>query len=149
MTHLSDRGKHRIPDEIPTSSMADIAFLLIIFFMVTAAFAGDRGLDFSFPKDEPARTIETVHSVLVRVKAHGGLEVDRKPMGLDGLLPYLEPILKQNPTKPVILQTDDDASYGAMITVFDTLRQAPKTLGLPGEIQISLPSKRETSGFWY
>ena len=34
-------------DEIPTSTMADIAFLLIIYFMVTTTFAATRGLDFS------------------------------------------------------------------------------------------------------
>ena len=35
--------------EIPTSSMADIAFLLIIFFMVTAVFSATKGLAFRLP----------------------------------------------------------------------------------------------------
>ena len=149
MARIQDRLKHRVPEEIPTSSMADIAFLLIIFFMVTAAFAVDRGLDFNFPKDEKTETIETVESVLVRVLADGSLEVDRRPMGLDALHGYLAPILAQNPTKPIILQTVDSAPYGAMVQVFDHLRQTPEALGLASEIQIALPTKRELSGFGY
>lgn len=149
MARIQDRLKHRIPDEIPTSSMADIAFLLIIFFMVTAAFAVDKGLDFNFPKDEETQTIETVESVLVRVLPDGSLEVDRQPMLLEDLFAYLGPKLSRNPSKPIILQTDDAAPYGAMVTVFDHLRQAPDALGLPGDIQIALPTKRELGGFWY
>ena len=44
--------KERPEAEIPTASMADIAFLLIIFFMVTAVFSATKGLDFALPKEE-------------------------------------------------------------------------------------------------
>ena len=44
--------REKVPPEIPTSSMADIAFLLIIFFMVTAVFAATKGLEFKLPKEE-------------------------------------------------------------------------------------------------
>ncbi len=40
----------QVDDEIPTASMADIAFLLIIYFMVTTTFAATRGIDFSLPQ---------------------------------------------------------------------------------------------------
>ena len=45
-------GKRGQEAEIPTSSMADIAFLLIIFFMVTAVFSATKGLTFALPKEE-------------------------------------------------------------------------------------------------
>ena len=44
--------RDRPDDEIPTSSMADIAFLLIVFFMVTTTFTATRGLDFALPEDD-------------------------------------------------------------------------------------------------
>jgi biopolymer transport protein ExbD len=78
--------------EIPTSSMADIAFLLIIFFMVTAVFSATKGLAFALPKDEnePPES-ETEEAVFIKVAPDGSLSVDCKPMGLDGILDYLEP----------------------------------------------------------
>ena len=42
----------RVTEEIPSCSMADIAFLLIIFFMVTTVFAAQKGIDFNLPKEE-------------------------------------------------------------------------------------------------
>ena len=45
--------KRNLPSsDIPTASMADIAFLLIIFFMVTSVFSATKGLDFTLPKEE-------------------------------------------------------------------------------------------------
>ena len=42
----------KVSDEIPTASMADIAFLLIIYFMITTTFAATQGLDFQLPQEQ-------------------------------------------------------------------------------------------------
>ncbi len=107
--------------EIPTSSMADIAFLLIIFFMVTAVFSATKGLDFKLPKEEEQKETEEEEAVFIQVAADGSVTVDCKPMQLDEILGYLEPKLTRNAEKPVILYTDPDAPYQAMIAVYDVL----------------------------
>jgi len=137
-----------ISDEIPTSSMADIAFLLIIYFMVTAAFTATRGLDFGLPKDDEQVEIDPVESVLVEVHANGSLTVDSRPMALAGLLDYLKPKLLWNPEKPVIVKTDLEASYGLMVDVLDELREGRSRLALDKEIVISIPTRREMDPFW-
>ena len=61
--------KDTVSDEIPTSSMADIAFLLIIYFMVTTTFAATRGLDFALPKDDDSPPqVEKEESVLIEIQ---------------------------------------------------------------------------------
>jgi hypothetical protein len=62
-------------------------------------------------------------------------------------LGYLAPKLERNPTKPVILRTDPRASYGAMVAVYDELRQGRHKLGLTEEIRIALPTEREVAQF--
>ena len=58
------------PAEIPTSSMADIAFLLIIFFMVTAVFSATKGLEFKLPSNEDdSKPPETEEAVFIKVAA--------------------------------------------------------------------------------
>ena len=109
--------------EIPTSSMADIAFLLIIFFMVTAVFSATKGLEFKLPKDDN-KPPEQEEAVFVKVGADSSVLVDCKPMELEEILPYLEPKLLRNPEKPVILYTDASAPYAAMIAVYDVLGSA-------------------------
>ncbi len=134
--------------EIPTSSIADIAFLLIIFFMVTVTFATSQGLDFKMPEEEHTEFIDPVESVLVEVQADSSLLVDGNPLDLGDLLGYLGPKLRDNPTKPVILKTQGDAPYGSMVEVFDVLRSAEAKLGLAHAVTIALPTEREVSQFW-
>ena len=68
--------RREIPVEIPTASMADVAFLLIIFFLVASFYSVTRGIQFSLPKhDEAALTAEPEAAVLIEIAsrqlAHG------------------------------------------------------------------------------
>ena len=106
---------------IPTSSMADIAFLLIIFFMVTSVFSASKGLEFVLPTDDHSPPDPTPDpAVFIHVQADR-VVVDCREMGVDEILPYLEPKLLRNPNKPVILYTDPEATYQSMISVYDVL----------------------------
>lgn len=140
----------RPSDEIPTSSMADIAFLLIVYFMVTTTFAATRGLDFALPKeDDTPPIVEKEDSVLIDIQANGSLIVDQKPMELTEILEYLEPKLQNNPKKPVIIKPQPEAPYGMMVAVFDVLRQGKEELKLEKDINVSIPTQREIESFWF
>jgi biopolymer transport protein ExbD len=148
--------KPKIEEEIPTSSMADIAFLLIIYFMVTTTFAATRGLDFQLPKDDDTPPIiERDDSVLIEIQPNGNLLVDNKPMESGKILEYLKPKLLNNPKKPVIIKPLPDSPYGYMVEVFDILRQGKDVLGLKNEkgelieINVSIPTQREIESFWF
>ena len=110
--------------EIPTSSMADIAFLLIIFFMVTAVFSATKGLEFKLPKDDDNSPPEEEEAVFIKVAPGGGILVDCQPMEPGEILDYLQPKLLRNPEKPVILYVDGAAEYQDMIRVYDVLGSA-------------------------
>ena len=142
------RRSSRVDEEIPTSSMADIAFLLIIYFMVTTTFAATRGLDWALPKDEDnPPMVEKEESVLIEIQPAGNLVVDGQSMELGDILEYLEPKLERNPMKPVIIRPDANAPYGRMVDVFDELRQgAEKGVEVKN---ISIPTQREIEAFWY
>jgi len=142
--------RDKISEEIPTSSMADIAFLLIIYFMVTTTFAATRGLDFSLPKDDQDTPpmVDKEESVLIEIQPAGVLMVDGKPMPLDAILEYLKPKLERNPRKPVIIRPNPDAEYGHMVDVFDELRQAKDKIGMEVK-NVSIPTQREIDMFWY
>lgn len=137
-------GRRRASSDIPTTSTADVAFLLIAYFMLTTTFTATRGLDFQLPEEqEGPRLIEPVESVLVKVQPTGTLQVDGRSMPLGGLLPYLAPKLARSPTKPVIVVTDPAAPYGAMVAVLDELRLGKERLGLAEEIVIAIPTGAE------
>ncbi len=166
--------KHSGDPEIPTSSMADIAFLLIVYFMVTATFAATRGLDFALPKDdENPPVVEKEDSVLIEIQQDGQFVVDKKPMELGDIFDYLKPKLEANSKKPVIIRPQPNSPYGFMVAVFDTLRHIKiETLDTgerrvyivtPAELQaaeeentelgadvnVSIPTQREIDAFWF
>ena len=149
--------KKEIASEIFTGSMADVSFLLIIYFMITSAFSATRGLDFALPEDTSTpQEIKQEDSIDVHVLA-GPVEgppvvqVDGESMSTDGMIAYISDKLQQNPDKPVILRTDPEASYGNMIAVFDILRRAqeppPDGIGLKIDT-ISIPTQREIQNIW-
>ena len=163
----------RPSDEIPTSSMADIAFLLIVYFMVTTTFAATRGLDFALPKDDDTPpVVEKEDSVLIEIRTTGDVVVDQKPTDVADIFDYLKPKLERNPKKPVIIKPDPDAPYGKMVGVFDSLRRIKiKTEGtavtvytvtqkeitlakeeekdLGKDVNVSIPTQREIESFWF
>lgn len=126
--------------EIPTSSMADVAFLLIIFFLVASFYSVTRGIQFSLPRnDEAALTAKPEAAVLIEIASTGALTVDSKSMRLAEIESYLTPKLRRNPTKSVILQTSLDAPYSAMTDVFDELRKSGvQNLVIPTSTELEL-----------
>lgn len=141
--------RDRPDDEIPTSSMADIAFLLIVFFMVTTTFTATRGLDFAQPEDDDnPPVIEKEESVLIEIFPGGRLVVDQNPMELSEIIDYLKPKLERNPKKPVIIKPDVLAEYRHMVRVYDELRQG-EDHGLKEPINVSVPTQREMQSWGY
>ena len=130
--------RKRNATEIPTSSMADIAFLLIIFFMLTAVFTSSRGLQFAFPKDDPNDlNVQPEEAVHIKIVGEGQFLVDKTPMSLEQMGGYIQVKMEQNPEKPVIIQTEPQVPYYVMIDVFDLLRYLEvKNISIPTKSEI-------------
>ncbi|HEX9699191.1 MAG TPA: biopolymer transporter ExbD [Acidobacteriota bacterium] len=130
--------------EIPTSSMADIAFLLIVFFMVTSVFSVTRGLEFQLPKpdeEEMDQTLEeAVHIAIDRSGNDCVFTVDQQMMNLSDINVYLQPKLMRNPNKFVIIDPAPTAPYRCMVDAFDELKQ--------GDVKnISIPTQAEKASW--
>lgn len=137
--------RRNLPVEIPTASMADVAFLLIIFFLVTSLYSVTRGIQFSLPKrDEAALTAEPEAATLIEIAADGSLTVDDRPMRLEELQGYVRPRVQRNPERSVILQTSLEAPYEAMVNVFDELREVGvRNLVIPTSAELDMYGLRQ------
>lgn len=144
MGKLSEKVKQ--PEaEISSASMADIAFLLIIFFMVTTVFSATKGLDFQLPQDDDQQQTEQQEAIFFKVLEDGSFLMDGQPAVRESILPYIQPKLANWPEKPIILYSRPQAPYKTMITVYDELMRAQKPveeggLGLKKPPNISIPT---------
>ncbi len=134
--------KRKVNPAVFTGSIADVTFLLIIYFMITATFSATKGLDFAVPKEQKTDVIEAEEAVDVHILPGGVFYIDKQNMPLDKLLDYIKPKLERNPNKPVIIRCDPEAEYKYLVDAFDELRQAPKKIGIEVK-NISIPTQRE------
>lgn len=131
-------SRDRMKNEINAGSMADIAFLLLIFFLVTTTIAEDKGVLVLLPpwSNEPPENLKmntrNVYSVLVN--ADNQLLVRGQPMKLDELKdntklfisnPRNEEDKAENPKKAIIsLKNDRGTKYRTFLTVYNELKAA-------------------------
>jgi len=113
----------RSPPEIPTASMADIAFLLIIFFMLTAVYSSNFGLEYGLPDNKDLANVQPLESMHIHILALGQYTIDRRPATIPQIAGYIDQKLQQNPNKPVIIQTDPDVPYHVTVEILDMCKQ--------------------------
>ena len=121
------KRRHEAGAIIPTASMADIAFLLIVFFMVTITFEKDK-TQVALPKTElrdevpkEAAYISVTDSGQIRVTTGGEMSVPILP---DDVVTFAANLVTQYPGRPVVLKADDAVPYRNVDKVIDSLKQA-------------------------
>ena len=106
---------------VPTASMADIAFLLLIFFMVTTVFVVYRGIPVDRPRAEETQRIEKKNLLTYMWISEGGeLMINDHRVEMDGIQNVIYPIRVAEPQMIVSIIADVGAPYG---TVSDAMRQ--------------------------
>jgi biopolymer transport protein ExbD len=145
----------RSAPEINAGSMADIAFLLLIFFLVTTTISEDKGVLVKLPpwSDEPPPEMKlnerNVFSVLVN--ANNQLLVRKLPLEIDRLRedaknfimnPNNEPMMAESPKKAIIsLKNDRGTSFETYLEVYNELKAAYN------ELRDEESRKRHNKGF--
>jgi biopolymer transport protein ExbD len=120
----------KVSDEIPSSSMADIAFLLLIFFLVTTVFPKDRGLAIVLPEEAEEVQVSQKNILHLIVQPTGIVDVKRgesqqiQQMRPDDVESLWRQEVTSNPNLIAAVKTHPDASYRYMIDVLDALHTA-------------------------
>jgi len=122
--------KSKVSDEVPTSSMADIAFLLLIFFLVTTEFPRDKGLPVVLPEESEEVEVSQKNILHLLIQPTGVVDVKRgESEQIQKLRPDdIESLWRQeitaNPLLIAAVKTHPDAAYRFMIDVLDGLQAA-------------------------
>lgn len=117
--------KSKITTSIPTSSMADIAFLLLIFFMVTTVFVRFRQPGIVLPRAEKIEEIKLRrHIQYLFVSADRKLFINDTQAKVEQVAPVFYDFRVSNPRMIVSLKCDRRAPYGLISEVLEELRKA-------------------------
>jgi len=102
---------------IPTASTGDIAFLLIIFFMVTSIFSREKGLKIVLPPKGAEVKVK-------KVNPYGEVMIGDQKVTIPEIKSIVQEALSKNPELVVALKVSRKAPYKIMIDAFDQLKLA-------------------------
>ena len=119
------RGQ-RVPPEIPTASMADIAFLLIVFFLVTTTMNQDKGLSLHLPPIGESKEVKEKNVCNIWINASDQIaffENDQfSVVAFDELRSQVEQRLAANDKLIISLKAERGATYSIFVSVLDELK---------------------------
>lgn len=139
-----NKRNSRSDNEIPSASMADIAFLLLIFFLVVTTIDVDTGIGLTLPPppdpDEEPPPIRERNLMNILVNARGQILIDEEQVVVnqvkDMVMDFVDnqnrsqdPDLSESPQQAIVsLKTDRQTSYEIYIDLLDEVRGAYKEL---------------------
>lgn len=109
---------------IPTSSMADIAFLLLTFFLVTTSLDMDKGLGLTLPPKGQAKPIPKRNIANLLVNATGEVLLDDQEIEIPRIKEVIKQRLIQNDKLIVSIKTDRRTKYQVFVSVLDQVQMA-------------------------
>jgi len=109
--------------EINLTPMLDVVFIMLIFFIVTASFIKEAGVDVRRP-EAPQAEPKNKANILVAVSANNEIWIDRKNIDPRAVQTAFERLLAENPEGSVVIQADKDAYTETVVLVMDAARQA-------------------------
>jgi len=125
------KRESRVSPEIPTASMADIAFLLIVFFLVTTTMNQDKGLSLHLPPVGETKEVQSKNILNVWINARDQLaffENDQlTPIPSGQLQSQIKARMAENDKLITSVKTERGATYRTFVDVLDDLKMAGAT----------------------
>ncbi len=109
--------------EVNLTPMLDVVFIMLIFFIVTASFVKEAGIDITRP---PAATAERKErgNILVAITKDNQIWIDRRQVSPQALRANIERLHAENPQGSVVIQADEKSENGLLVRVMDAARLA-------------------------
>lgn len=109
--------------EVNLTPMLDVVFIMLIFFIVTASFVKEAGIDVNRP-DAATAEKKTKGNILVAITESGQIWIDKRQVDPRALRANIERLHAENPQGSVVIQADKNSKNGLLVQVMDSARLA-------------------------
>ena len=118
-------NKESADDEsaIDITPMLDVVFIMLIFFIVTATFVKESGIDVNRPDAATAVKKEKAN-ILIAINEKNEIWIDRRMVDVRSVRPNIERMHAENPQGSVVIQADKKSFTETLIQVMDAARSA-------------------------
>ncbi len=108
---------------VDITPMLDVVFIMLIFFIVTATFLKESGIDVNRPQAATA-VVKEKANILIAIDAHNKIWIDRREVDIRSVRPNIERLRAENPKGTVVIQADKDSRNEVLVQVMDASRLA-------------------------
>ncbi len=122
--HLDDIHVEEDENEINLTPMLDVVFIMLIFFIVTASFIKEAGIDVNRPDAPVTESKPEDANILVVINANDEIWIDRRLIDPRALRANIERLHAENPQGSVVIKADKKSTNKMLVTVMDSSRNA-------------------------
>ena len=123
MKQFFNQQQQEEESEINITPMLDVVFIMLIFFIVTATFVKESGIDVNRP-DAATATKQEKANILIAISANNTIWIDRRQVDIRSVRPNIERLHAENRQGSVVIQADKESKADTLIQVMDASRQA-------------------------
>jgi biopolymer transport protein ExbD len=120
------RRSARLDDEaeVDLTPMLDVVFIMLIFFIVTASFIKEVGLDLNRPEGGATKSIQENENIFIEISNDGVIKVDRRIVDIRAVRPNIERLHAERPNGSVVIAPAGASANGILVEVMDQARLA-------------------------
>ncbi len=122
--HIANIKTEQDEAEINLTPMLDVVFIMLIFFIVTATFIRETGLDVNRPDQDQAQVVQEEGAILVIIDSTDDIWIDRRVIDPKAVRANIERLHAEDPERPVVIQAANASSAQMLVTIMDAARQA-------------------------
>ncbi len=120
LTTMQDTTEEASVDITP---MLDVVFIMLIFFIVTATFIKESGIDVDTPSAATA-IVQEQASILIAIDADDNVWINRRQVDIRSVRSIIERLHAENPKGTVVIQADEESRNRTLVQVMDASRRA-------------------------
>jgi biopolymer transport protein ExbD len=121
-------------DAVNLTPMLDVVFIMLIFFIVTASFVKEAGIDVNRPSAATAERKEK-GNILVAISENNQIWIDRRQVNPRALRANIERMHAENPNGAVVIQADEESKNKLLVQVMDAARMVGvKNVSIAAEV---------------
>ncbi|MCT7360788.1 MAG: biopolymer transporter ExbD [Thalassobium sp.] len=109
--------------EIDITPMLDVVFIMLIFFIVTASFVKESGIEVNRPDASTAQSKPRAN-ILIAINDQGEIWINKRKVDESQVRANIERMHAENPQGTVVIQADEEAKTRQLVAVMDAARQA-------------------------
>ena len=122
---IGRNGSEEGDEQINLTPMLDVVFIMLIFFIVTATFVKEVGLDVNSPDEDKPKTVDPdKRSIVVRITNRDRILIAQRDVDWRSVRANIERLHAENPEAPVIVHPHESSQTATLIHVMDSAHLA-------------------------